>query len=100
MINQQELHTICAALQYWEEEMCPHGMAAMQSYLPAGVSGALSAAQVHALRRRLQTCEIAYATIGASEPAFGPSLSIVKVPHEGTATNPQLATVLIPRDNA
>ena len=53
MLNARALATILAALQYWQEEMGPHGLAAMHCYLPPGQQSPLTADAINELRQEL-----------------------------------------------
>lgn len=53
MLNTREIATILAALRYWQEEMCPYGMAAMQFYLPPEEQTSLTADEIDQLSGRL-----------------------------------------------
>ena len=53
MLNERMIATILAALQFWQEEMCPHGPTAMQPYLPPGQPTPLVTAEIDQLREAL-----------------------------------------------
>ncbi len=53
MLTPRDLITIRAALRYWQEEMCPYGKDAMQSYLDVSDLPPLRAAEIDSLRQRL-----------------------------------------------
>lgn len=52
-MNERAIATILAALQYWQEEMCPHGPATMQFYLPPEQSAPLAKEEIDQLRQDL-----------------------------------------------
>ncbi len=58
MLTQDELRTICAALQFWEEEICPHPSADLAGYFPVGQNVPLTGRQLREVRRRLASCEL------------------------------------------
>jgi hypothetical protein len=60
MFTLQQLATLRAALRYWQEEMCPHGAAAMRPYLGTKNLEPLSSAEVARLGQRLQPKAIRY----------------------------------------
>ena len=58
-----ELTVIRAALQYWIDEMCPHGLDACKAYLDEAIDPvAMEPAAVIFLRRRLQRCRLKHVT--------------------------------------
>ncbi len=54
MLTPNHLATIRAALQYWEDEICPHGADAMQPYFDNPDAVPLSANETTQLRSILQ----------------------------------------------
>ncbi len=97
MISRQELQTICAALQFWEEEMCPHGAEAMKSYLPKTEHAALNTAQIQALRGRLASCDLIHGTTDRNTLHGQPTVLVGVIENQIAEADPRLATVLIPR---
>ncbi len=97
MISPQELQTICAALQYWEEEMCPHGAETTQSYLPNTEHAALNAAQIQALRSRLESCDLLRGTVDRNTLHGQPNVLVSVIENQIAEADARLATVLILR---
>lgn len=61
MLTAQHLTTIRAALQYWEEEMCPHGSEAMRPYYGGEDGEPARAVEVAKLRSALKDATVRYA---------------------------------------
>ena len=57
-------HTVIrAALQYWIDEMCPHGLDACTAYLDEAIDPTvMEPSAVISLRRRLQRCRLKHVT--------------------------------------
>ena len=53
MLEERAIATILAALQYWRDEMTPHGLATMRFYLPPGQQSPLTIEEINQLRREL-----------------------------------------------
>lgn len=97
MISPQEMQTICAALRYWEDEMCPHGAEAMQSYLLNTEHAALNAAQIQALRGRLESCDLLHGTVNRNTLHGQTTVLVGVIENQIAEADRRLATVLIPR---
>jgi len=57
----RELATVQAALQYWKEEMCPHGANAMRPYLEPRQVEPLTATEIEELRQQFDPGTVRYA---------------------------------------
>ena len=60
MLTQSHLAVLRAALQYFEEELGPHGIDAMRPYFDEPPVGEISGSDLAQLRELLRTCEIRY----------------------------------------
>jgi len=96
MLTPRQVATLRAALLYWQEEMCPHGNEAMQSYLePAGLDP-LSEEETAELRDRLSS-NVRYAVYDmAKERLDGPELFLDIQEAKLAAGGANLATVILP----
>ncbi len=63
MQSQLELETVCAALKYWEEEMCPHGHVIMAPYFASTVKEPMSGSMVRDLRLRLAASKLRFGLV-------------------------------------
>lgn len=58
-LTPDELTVIRAALQFWIDEMCPHGTEPCTAYLDETIGAAvMDTSAVVSLRRRLQQCRL------------------------------------------
>lgn len=101
MLDQNQLLTICAALQFWEEEMCPHGETELSGYFPPGNVVVLPAAQVRQMRERLMNCNLRH---GVPQPAKSPTSVLLhaefQTSHRDESQASQSVAVLIPKPTA
>lgn len=66
VLTKAQVATICAALQFWAEEICPHGPQAARPYLQGLTpQRQLNAQAVEDLRSKLANCLLRY---GVLEP--------------------------------
>lgn len=96
MLKPLHLATIRAALQFWAEEMCPHGSEAMRPYLPAETTQVLSAEEVLEVRSLLTTPRIRYVEIAGRAGRMclkGPTLRYRSISRR---TGKSWATVILP----
>lgn len=63
MLQSRELGTIRAALQSWQEEICPHGPEVARPYLDVEGLLPLAAKEVERLRAQFQAASVRYALI-------------------------------------
>lgn len=90
ILTSEQLAVIRAALQFWAEEVCPHGFDAALPYFDEVVdSTVVSTDEVTQLRRRLQCCELQYAALLPSGQLSKPSS---QVPPEAWMAN--IVTIL------
>ena len=60
MLTQTHLAVLRAALQFFDEELGPHGINAMRPYFQKGLEEEVSWNDIAQLRDLLRTCEIRY----------------------------------------
>ena len=60
MLTQTHLAVLRAALQFFDEELGPHGVNAMRPYFQEGLDEAVSRNDIAQLRELLRICEIRY----------------------------------------
>lgn len=60
MLTKRHLAVLRAALQFFDEELTPHGSAAVQPYFDEPLSPVLKPQETHQLRDFLRTCELRY----------------------------------------
>lgn len=61
MITKRHLAVLRAALQYFDEEMSPHGQHVMRHYFDEPMGDELQTNEIQDLRDFLRTCELRYA---------------------------------------
>jgi hypothetical protein len=61
LLERRQLAVLRAALQFFDEELGPHGVNAMQPYFDEPPDGGISRSELEKLRDVLRTCEIRYA---------------------------------------
>jgi hypothetical protein len=66
VLTHHELATIHAALTFWQEEMCPHGIDVMLPYFDLPGIQPLSAGAITQLRRRFKPDAVRYVIAAAS----------------------------------
>ena len=60
MLTQKDLAILKAAMQFWDEEMSPHGIYAYQSYFKGGLPADLKQTDFKSLREKLRNCKLQY----------------------------------------
>lgn len=78
MLKPIELTTIQAALQFWADEMCPHGADAMRPYLRTAARETLSAGEVQQLSSLFTPASVRYVRVARRRSALrleGPILA-------------------------
>lgn len=68
MLTPKQLTVLRAALQYFQEELVPHGLEALQPYLDGPIEGDITAADVRQLQQFLRNAEIQYAAVSPVSP--------------------------------
>ena len=99
LLTKRHLAVLRAALQYFDEELIPHGMEAMQPYFDQPLDGELTSEDVQLLRRFLRTCKLRYARCDSKRKnLISPKLSFtVKGIHNISAGKMvHVAAVLLP----
>ncbi len=98
MITTRELDTVRAALRYWQEEMCPHGVEAMQPYFDQTHAESLSSGEIEKLRLRFSPANVRYGPLDAGEDRFATTelFPSVDAALQATERGDRVATVLLP----
>lgn len=68
MLTPKQLTVLRAALQYFQEELVPHGLDALRPYLDGPIEGDITAADVWQLQQFLRDAEIQYAAVSLTVP--------------------------------
>lgn len=68
MLTPKHLTVLRAALQYFQEELVPHGLDALRPYLDGPIEGGITAADVRQLQQFLRDAEIQYAAVSLAVP--------------------------------
>lgn len=61
MLTRKHLAVLRAALQYFDEELMPHGIGAMRPYFDEPPNVELMTSEIRELRKFLRDCELKYA---------------------------------------
>ncbi len=61
MLTRKHLAVLRAALQYFDEELMPHGMGAMRPYFDEPLNVELKTPEIRELQKLLRDCELKYA---------------------------------------
>lgn len=61
MLTTRQLAVLRAALQYFDEELIPHGIGAMRPYFDEPLNVELKTPEIRELRKFLRDCELKYA---------------------------------------
>lgn len=99
MLSRTHLAVLRAALQYFNEELGPHGLEAMQPYLDEAVEGDITAADIRQLQQFLREMEIKYVTLNAldGQPS---EVTLYRTAEEAANASPErsgpVGVVLIP----
>jgi len=99
LLTKRHLAVLRAALQYFDEELIPHGMEAMQPYFDQPLDGELNNEEVQRLRAFLRNCKLRYACCDSKRRnLISPKLSFnVKGVHNISAGKTvHVAAVLLP----
>ncbi len=99
MLTRRHLAVLRAALQFFDEEIMPHGVRAMRPYFDEPLRGALKPLEVRELRTFLRDCELKYASYDPKSARLNsPELSPSVKEARSTTVDPasQIAVVLLP----
>lgn len=77
MLSDVQLATVRAALRYWREEICPHGVEAAQPYLPRPIDKHLSEGDVWALERMFEDAAVRYVAFNGRTERFAAPMLFV-----------------------
>ena len=97
MLIQRQLATLRAALQFWREEICPHGEAAARPYLDFDEITPLTMNEVDELRDRFDPPALRYAVIAPDHIRLQSTTLLATVEEaESRGGNGPVATVIMP----
>ncbi len=68
MLTPKQLTVLRAALQYFQDELVPHGLDALRPYLDEPIEGDITAADVRQLQQFLRDTEISYVAVSLNHP--------------------------------
>ena len=95
MLRQRHLPLLRGALQFFGEELLPHGPEVVQPYLDEEIDGEFNSSELQELQRFLSQVEVRYAVLDeADHERVQPQLS--DAPDEIAAPTDHLAVVLVP----
>jgi len=97
VLTSQEIETIRAALQFWCEEIAPHGESAARPYLESAEAKPLSALETNKLRNRLAQALWRFAVVEPSRDRLA-NVQLYGTLEEAAAVagSAQVVTVLLP----
>jgi hypothetical protein len=99
LLTKRHLAVLRAALQYFDEELSPHGMEAMKDYFDRPLDEDLTREEVQQLREFLRGCKLRYACCDPKRKILlNPKLSVtVKgLNNISVGKNVHVAAVLLP----
>jgi hypothetical protein len=68
VLTTKHLTVLRAALQYFQDELVPHGLDALRPYLDRPIDGGITSADVRQLQQFLRDAEIQYAAVSSAAP--------------------------------
>lgn len=99
MLTRRQLTTLRAALQFWQEEICPHGEAAARPYLETSNIAPLTTDEINELRDRFDLMNLRYATITADQSRLTETTLFSTLEEaEILAGDGRIATIILPVD--
>lgn len=99
MLTKNHLVLIRAALQFFDEEMSPHGVRVMRPYFDEPLSTEFAEGEIRQLRERLKNCALGYVRCNARTMTLAstePSLNMDDIGSNAGHTA-EVATILFPR---
>ena len=97
MLTRRETETIRAALQFWREEICPHGEATARPYLDADDVSPLNSDEVEKLRDQFARSAVRYAILTPDQNGLQDVALITSTEEaKGVAGEARVATVILP----
>lgn len=99
MLTKNHLVLIRAALQFFDEEMGPHGVRVMQPYFDEPLSAEFAEGEIRQLRERLKNCALAYVRCNARTMTLGSTELSLNMDDIGlnAGHTEEMATILFPR---
>lgn len=99
MLTKSHLALIRAALQYFDEEMSPHGIRVMRPYFDEPLAAEFAEGEIRRLRERLKNCVMAYVRYDARTTTLAttePSLNMDDIGPSAAGQSAEIATILFP----
>ena len=98
MLKQRHLTLLRGALQFFGEELLPHGSEVVQPYLDEEVDGEFTIAELQELQRFLSQVEVRYTALDAADrERVQPQLfDIIEEARTASNSTIRVATVLLP----
>ena len=97
MLTQRQLATLRAALQFWREEICPHGEVAARPYLETSAIAPLTSDEVNELRDRFDPTNLRYALFSTDQGSLTESTLFSTLEEaEILAADGRIATIILP----
>lgn len=100
MLTKRHLALVRAALQYFDEEMSPHGLRVMRPYFDEPLAAEFAEGEIQELRARLKDCVLAYVRYDARTMTLAttePSLDMDDIRLNAADRPAEIATILFPR---
>lgn len=100
MLTRKHLAVLRAAMQYFDEELVPHGMDAMRPYLNETLEGEITPVDIRELQQFLRDIDLRYAVVNPFTKQAIPTVLYPSVDEAtGASSEPsqRLAVVLIPQ---
>jgi hypothetical protein len=99
VLTKSHLAVLRAALQYFDDELCPHGRDVMRPYFDEEPTSEWTSREIRELRAYLRDCELRYAAYSpAAERLIGSTLSRSANAVLPSAADPtcRVVTVILP----
>jgi hypothetical protein len=99
LLTRTDLILIRAALQFFDEEMRPHGARVMQPYLDEPLTSDIAEDTVRNLRERLKNCQLAYVHCNPTTMTSAMTDTILNLNDASPPAGPAMtaiATILLP----
>lgn len=99
MLTRTDLVLIRAALQFFDEEMSPHGARVMRPYLDEPLTSDIAKDTIRNLRERLKNCQLAYVHCNPTNMTLATTDAILNLNDASPPAGPAMtaiATILFP----
>lgn len=79
LITQKDLAILKAAMQFWDEEISPHGIEAARPYFESSVPEELNVGDFKSLRTKLQYCKLYPIPNNSLDPQSGSTITLMVI---------------------